>query len=79
MMKKSHNCKDVVNQFNLMLDGALNPKEEQDVLCELQRCLHCLEEYNLEEKYRNFIKEKVEKKCIPSGFLDRLRNCIKGE
>lgn len=78
-MKKSHDCQDVVNQFNLMLDGALNSKEEQDVMCELQRCMHCLEEFNLEEKYRQFIKEKIEKKCVTQEFLHRLKNCVKSE
>ena len=76
IMKKSHNCKEVVSQFNLMLDGELNPKEEQDVMCELQRCMHCLEEYNLEEKYRKFIQERVEKKCCPSAFLNKIKTKV---
>lgn len=76
-MKRSHNCKEVVSQFNMMLDGELNPKEEQDVMCELQRCMHCLQEYNLEEKYRKFIQERVEKKCLPSTFMDKLKNTIR--
>lgn len=75
-MKKSHNCKEVVSQFNLMLDGELNPKEEQNVMCELQRCMHCLQEYNLEEKYRKFIQERVEKKRCPSTFLDKIKKQI---
>ena len=73
-MRKSHNCKDVVSQFNLMLDGELNPKEEQNVMCELQRCMHCLQEYNLEEKYRKFIQERVKKKSCPSSCLSSLKN-----
>ena len=75
-MRKSHNCKDVVSQFNLMLDGELNPKEEQNVMCELQRCMHCLQEYNLEEKYRKFIQERVQKKPCPSSFLTGLKTKI---
>ncbi|MCB0510560.1 MAG: hypothetical protein H6579_01315 [Chitinophagales bacterium] len=77
-MKKSHDCKEVVEQFNMLLDGSLNPKQEQDVMCELQRCMHCLQEYNLEEKYRNFVKEKVEKKCPTESFIGKLKDCIKG-
>jgi hypothetical protein len=78
-MNKSHNCKEVVTQFNLLLDGALNPKEEQDVMCELQRCIHCLEEYNLEDKYRVFVKERIAQKYCPSQLLAKLKNCIKWE
>jgi len=78
-MKKNHDCQDVVTQFNLLLDGALNPKEEQEVICELQRCLHCLEEYNLEEKYRNFIKNKVGKKGCSESLLQKIKNCMQGE
>ncbi|MFT6012586.1 MAG: hypothetical protein ACI860_000282, partial [Chitinophagales bacterium] len=43
------------------------------------RCMHCLEEYNLEEKYRLFVKDRVEKKCAPGEFITRLKDCIKGE
>ena len=78
-MNKNHDCQDVVTQFNLMLDGALNQKEEQTVMCELQRCMHCLEEYNLEEKYRLFVKDRVEKKCASGEFISRLKDCMKGE
>lgn len=78
-MKKNHDCQDVVTQFNLLLDGALNAKEEQDVMCELQRCLHCLEEYNLEEKYRVFIREKFDKKNCSESLVQRIKDCCKGE
>ena len=76
-MKKHHDCQEVVNQFNMLLDGGLNPKEEQEVMCELHRCMHCLEAYNLEEKYRAFVKEKLEKKCTTSAFIDKLKSCMK--
>jgi hypothetical protein len=78
-MKKNHDCQDVVTQFNLLLDGALNPKQEQDVMCELQRCIHCLEEYNLEDKFRDFVKKRVDKKTCSSQFIISLENCIKGK
>lgn len=78
-MNKSHDCKEVVTQFNLLLDGALNPKEEQEVMCELQRCMHCLEEYNLEDKYRVFVKDRVEKKCCPKQLVTKLKNFVQGE
>lgn len=77
-MKKNHNCKEVVEQFNLLLDGVLNPKEEQNVMCELQRCIHCLEEYNLEEKYRQFIKDKFEKKTCSNSLIEKIKSCTKG-
>ncbi len=50
-MKKHHDCKEVVQQFQLLLDGELHPKQEQEIMCELQRCIHCLEEYNLEKQF----------------------------
>ncbi len=78
-MKKNHDCQEVVTQFNMLLDGALNPKEEQEVMCELQRCLHCLEEYNLEDKYRTFIKDKLERKSCSESLVTKIKNCIKGE
>jgi hypothetical protein len=64
MLKKNHDCSEVVKNVQLLFDGELNPKEEQDVLCELQRCMHCLDEYNLHEKYKNFLSTKLEKKSL---------------
>lgn len=76
MLKKHHNCKEVVNQVNLMLDGELNAKEEQDVLCELQRCMHCLDEFNLQKRFKEFMQNKLEKKNISAECIERIKNQI---
>lgn len=76
MLKKHHNCEEVVDQVNLMLDGELNAKEEQDVLCELQRCMHCLDEFNLQKKFKDFMQNKLEKKNISAECLERIKNQI---
>lgn len=78
-MNKSHDCNEVVTHFNMLLDGALNPKEEQDIMCELQRCIHCLEEYNLEEKYRAFLKDKIEKKSASPECIQKIKDFIEKE
>ena len=79
IMNKSHDCKEVVTHFNMLLDGALNPKEEQNVMCELQRCIHCLEEYNLEEKYRNFLKDKIDKKSVSPECIEKIKDLLNKE
>lgn len=73
MLKKHHNCKEVVDQVHLMLDGELNAKEEQDVLCELQRCMHCLDEYNLNKRFKDFMQSKLEKKNISAECIKRIK------
>lgn len=64
MLNKHHDCTEIVRNVHLLLDGELNPKEEQNVLCELQRCMHCLEEYNLQGKFKSFLSQKLEKKTL---------------
>lgn len=76
MMKKVHNCKEIVNKVTLLLDGELNKKEEQDVLCELQRCMHCLEEYNLGQRFKNFISTRILRKSMPNPCLDKIKKNI---
>lgn len=76
MLKKHHDCKEVVDQVNLMLDGELNAKEEQDVLCELQRCMHCLDEFNLQKRFKDFMQNKLEKKNISAECIERIKNQI---
>lgn len=76
MLNKHHNCEEVVEQVNLMLDGELNAKEEQNVLCELQRCMHCLDEFNLQKKFKSFMNNKLEKKNISDECIKRIKNQI---
>jgi hypothetical protein len=72
MFKKHHDCKEIVENVQMLLDGELNAKEEQDVLCELQRCMHCLEEYNLQGKFKKFLTEKLEKKTLSDDCRSRI-------
>lgn len=74
-MRKQHNCDEVVQQFQLLIDGELNPKQEQEVMCELQRCIHCLEHYNLDKRFKEFLQTKVERKCVTTSFFQKLKNC----
>ncbi|MCB0536779.1 MAG: hypothetical protein R2777_03630 [Chitinophagales bacterium] len=76
-MKKHHDCKEVVQQFQLLLDGELHPKQEQEIMCELQRCIHCLEEYNLEKQFKDFLQKKLERKTPTATFMAKLKTCCK--
>lgn len=76
MIKKQHDCSEIVQKVELMLDGELNKREEQDVMCELQRCMHCLEEYNLQKRFKDFICNRVAKKIIPESCLEKIKQSI---
>jgi anti-sigma factor RsiW len=76
MLKKHHDCKEIVTNVHMLLDGELNPKEEQDVLCELQRCMHCLDEYNLQGKFKKFLTERLEKKSISEECRQKIKEQI---
>lgn len=77
-MKKHHDCKEVVQQFQLLIDGELNPKQEQEIMCELQRCIQCLEHYNLDKKFKEFLQGKIEKKTLSTSFISKLKTCCQG-
>lgn len=79
MVSKHHDCTEVIEKVELLLDGELNAKDEQDVLCELQRCMHCLNEYNLEKRFKTFIQERVSKKCMPSPCLSKIKESLSKE
>lgn len=64
-----------------LIDGELNPKQEQDVLCEIHRCYHCLEEYNLEKRFKTYLSQRLEstRKPCPGSMLTELLDQIRHE
>jgi mycothiol system anti-sigma-R factor len=70
-----HKCDETLAMVILALDGELSNAEEQQLVTALGNCTHCMEKYNIEKAFKEFLSKKVEKK----GCADSLKSEIKNE
>jgi anti-sigma factor (TIGR02949 family) len=72
-----HNCKDVADKLEILLDGELNSEEEAFLIKDIKRCSACLEHYNIDKAFKEFVQKKVERKCctetLKSEILDKIK------
>ena len=71
-----HDCKKVADKIFLLLDGELEAEEEKKIIAEVNRCSHCLEHYNLDKTFKDFVKAKMEKKCCSEKLKAEIKSKI---
>lgn len=59
-----HDCDNVMQKVHLALDGELTQVEMQRFLSELERCSHCLKNYNIETTFKDFLRKKISRHQI---------------
>ncbi len=72
-----HNCKDVAEKVEILLDGELDKEAEQHLIKEINKCSSCLEHYNIDKAYKEFIHNKMERKCCTDKLKSEILNQIK--
>lgn len=73
-----HNCQQLMRKVMLLLDGEMTEEEEKDFLSNVSICHHCLESYQIEKNFKEYIYNKVERKKLSSDTLSVIREKIKG-
>ena len=63
----------------LLLDGEMSEAEEKDFLANVSICNHCLESYQIEKNFKDYIVNKVERKKLSVDVLISIREKIKGQ
>lgn len=72
-----HDCSKVIAKVGLTLDGELNPDEEKEFLKEINDCPKCLEKFNIEKSFKEFLTQKVERKTVSSVLVKSIKDKIK--
>lgn len=67
-----HDCRNFVEKVFLVLDGELPEKDRNLFIADIQRCKGCLDQYNIEKAFKDFVVAKVERK----GCSEELKNDI---
>jgi mycothiol system anti-sigma-R factor len=71
-----HKCNETLARVILALDGELNDTEEKALLGDLERCSYCLEKYNIEKEYKEFLSRKMEKKVCAESLKVEIKEQI---
>ena len=58
-----HSCKEVVEKLEILLDGELDMKEEERLIADIKKCPACLEHYDIDKAFKDFLFNKIERKC----------------
>ena len=70
-------CKETLENLNLLLDGELNEDVENQVMAHLHDCWHCNEVKDNEVRLKQMIKEKLAyRKTVPAGIIDSIKEVI---
>lgn len=72
-----HNCRDVVDKLEELIDGEVDEHTQQRLITEIKRCPACLEHYHLDKAFKDFLQTKTHRKCCASevkqSILQRIR------
>ena len=69
-------CGELIDKLYLLLDDELNVKEEKILIEHLDMCGECLELFNIEKRYLQFIKERCEKKVVSKDLVTSIKFAI---
>ncbi len=72
-----HDCKEFMRKVELLVDKELTAEEEKRLLQDIDKCAHCFDELNLQEEYKKFIMERLERKCCHKEIIQTIREQLK--
>ncbi len=70
---KMHDCSDVISKVSLALDGELSDHEAREFLVELKRCSFCLDQYQIEQSFKEFLCNKIQRRESNPGLANQIR------
>ena len=72
-----HECSEFIRKVELALDGELTATEEQEFIADAQRCGWCLEQYEIEKAFKNFLAQKLQRKPISATLVENIKAKIR--
>lgn len=75
-------CEEIIAKLEMLLDGELDPEKEKEVAKMVEDCEYCMEQYNIERKFRKLIKNGLGSVKISgnlaAGIMDRIKALAAG-
>ncbi len=68
-----HDCKATLEKVMLALDGELTTEQEKLFLDELNCCSWCLDKFEIEKSFKEYLCDKVKRHTVSSSVVDQIR------
>lgn len=75
---KPHDCSALMKKVMMSLDGEMNEQEEEEFLKDINQCSHCLENYNIEKSFKQFLHDKLQRRSISRSIIENIKTQITG-
>jgi mycothiol system anti-sigma-R factor len=70
------NCNDVAANLQLLIDEELPETMISEIRHHLEACGGCVEKFEAEMLFKQVIKDKICKKCVPGALLEDVRSSV---
>jgi anti-sigma factor (TIGR02949 family) len=74
-----HDCKNrqqCLKALHLILDGEATTEQLEHFNKNIDKCLPCIENYNLEVTIRQILMDKIERKTVPMDLINSIKTKI---
>ena len=77
-MSKSvdHDCLSILSKIFLCLDGRMSESEEREFLVDVERCPYCLNQFNIDKAFKEFLLQKLTLRKIKPELIVKIRESI---
>ena len=72
-----HNCREVIAKVEALIDGELDHETQERMIIEINRCPSCLEHYNIDAAFKEFVRQRVQRKCCAEKMKNEILEKIK--
>jgi anti-sigma factor (TIGR02949 family) len=72
-----HNCDATLKKVMLALDDELSDEEEKALLEEVKSCSYCLQKFEIEKTFKEYLCQKIKRHAVPSNITEQIRARIR--
>ncbi|MEO5674013.1 MAG: hypothetical protein ABIQ74_05150 [Chitinophagales bacterium] len=72
-----HNCDSTLKKVMLSLDNEMSEEDEKQFLDEINQCSYCLEKFNIEKSFKEYLCGKIRRRAVPLNLADQIRAHIR--
>jgi mycothiol system anti-sigma-R factor len=73
------NCREVLEEISLILDGELSPERCEELRVHLDRCTECFGRHETERLFKHLVRSKCGCEAAPPELVTRIRFAIEME
>jgi anti-sigma factor (TIGR02949 family) len=73
LIEKCSESEECDQLLQLILDGEASQEQETKFFQHIDKCVYCLNGYELEKSIRKLIKTKIKKQSVPTDLVDSIK------